>query len=125
MSKPSPKDHPFQNDPKELGTCKVCKCLEGTHGDGKVTSHTNLSDEELRDIATQIADKVFNMRTANHYPRKCVWRREIMSALKQVRRETREECALTAQNISSITGYPHYQHTADAVATAILALEGR
>jgi hypothetical protein len=34
-------------------------------------------------------------------------------------RATVERCARVAENISTITGYPHYQHTADAIAAAI------
>lgn len=31
VGKISPHDHPFKPDPKD-GACKVCGCLEGTHG---------------------------------------------------------------------------------------------
>lgn len=89
MGKISPHDHPFKPDPKDVA-CKVCGCLEGTHGKEKSMTQ-ELSDEGLHELAGNIAE--FHLKSDCS----CEWERQcrvcglswgILSALKQVRRET-------------------------------------
>lgn len=100
---------------------------------------TNLTDEGLREMAVMaLSDLFIKKPTQNKHWSEIGWDdvnsmtsedmlKAIVALLQQVRdaarKEEREACAVTAENISAITDYPHYKHTADAIATAIRQME--